>query len=74
LTISLEGGLEEFEEFFLSRAFSASNAAIRANNGAIAAAINPWTSLSLWRRLILPVVTTSRKKRKSQARIIWGKL
>jgi hypothetical protein len=36
LTRSLEGGLEEFEEFFLAFASSASNAAIRSSSGAVA--------------------------------------
>ena len=38
LTISLEGGLEEFEEFFFALASSASKLAIRTNSGAVALA------------------------------------
>jgi len=38
LTISLDGGLEEFEEFFFALASSASNAAIRSSSGAVALA------------------------------------
>ena len=36
LTRSLEGGLEEFKEFFFAFASSASNAAIRSHSGAVA--------------------------------------
>ncbi len=57
LTMSREGGWDEFDEFFLSRAFSASssitrfskatarfsNSAIRANSGPFAFAINSLT-------------------------------
>jgi hypothetical protein len=38
LTRSLEGGLEEFDEFFLALASSASNTAIRSRSGATARA------------------------------------
>ena len=38
LTISLDGGLEEFDEFFFALANSASNAAIRSRSGAVALA------------------------------------
>ena len=47
LTMSLEGGLEEVEEFFFSRATSASSSAIRASSGATAASINSRTSSSV---------------------------
>jgi hypothetical protein len=45
--MSLEGGLEEVEEFFFSRAASASNSAIRASSGATAASIKLRTSSSV---------------------------
>jgi len=77
LTMSLEGGLEEFEEFFLRRAtsafsavFSVSNFAIRATSGAIASAMSFLTSVSLNVRSILYVVSTCYAWRKSQARIL----
>ena len=38
LTRSLEGGLEEFDEFFFAFASSASNTAIRSRSGAVALA------------------------------------
>ena len=38
LTMSLDGGLEEFDEFFFALASSASNAAIRSCSGAMALA------------------------------------
>ena len=38
LTRSLDGGLEEFEEFFFAFASWASNAEIRSNSGAVALA------------------------------------
>jgi hypothetical protein len=54
LTMSLDGGLEEVEEFFFNRAFSALNrvtsasiSAILANSGATAASINCRTSSSV---------------------------
>jgi hypothetical protein len=38
LTMSLDGGLDEFDEFFFSRASCCSNSAMRARRGATAAA------------------------------------
>jgi hypothetical protein len=57
-TRSLEGGLEEFEEFFLAFASSASNAAIRSHSGAVAlptaASIIVSTSLRVKTLTMLP--------------------
>jgi len=47
LTMSLDGGLEEVDEFFLNLASCASNSAIRANNGAVASSIKRRTSTSV---------------------------
>ena len=56
--MSLEGGLEEFEEFFFALASSNSNAAIRSCSGAMAlataAAIIASTSLRVKTLGILP--------------------
>jgi hypothetical protein len=49
--MSLEGGLEEFEEFFLAWASSASKEAIRFNSGAVALATASATIFSTSRRV-----------------------